>query len=469
MQLNALDAVLSILILGVLTVLSTSPADPEEDVETTTSGADEAARIRADFRAVEGWDCSQPKNMQTVQTRSALRNCVGQTKATDQRNATFLLLQKADYMRVRGQRCVMTRTMIPLFCGTYDHQTLLGPLLEIANPVALAADECKEMYKTKKWTDPKGREHPLHRNRLSQLYYEEAGESLIGTPHSGCQGGRFYSKSYKKWFDSIVAPTIVKIHLEDVDLTIDADGTVVTDRTQVRLPCKDEDEECVTDTGTYVWDLPRQKDQCQLFKTREVRGIVVKNDEGVETFISQDGAMVRLILKRPMSLCGQLVYYTNYKKLMLSDALHEPLFQRKLDLAEMSTITYANQQDGFLYGTLTEYIQKELKSVLQNECRRDERRRGTAYAAIAAEQKAAVDGETSALGNSWFTTASGEAWYRYKCKQVVALAREKEFCYSSIPVELSKADFDQYLRWRGLDPKVVTPDKINFFIEPHTH
>jgi hypothetical protein len=57
-------------------------------------------------------------------------------------------------------------------------------------------------------------------------------------------------------------------------------------------------------------------------------------------------------------------------------------------------------------------------------CHRSQQQKLTAYAFLAAEQRIQIDEQTAALGGGKFVTASGEAWFVYMCKTMVARARE---------------------------------------------
>jgi hypothetical protein len=119
------------------------------------------------------------------------------------------------------------------------------------------------------------------------------------------------------------------------------------------------------------------------------------------------------------------------------------------------------------------------------DCERAALIRGQAYARLAAEQRAASDGETTALGGGWFATAAGDAWYRYYCRLIWVQARHTSQCYSALPVILSSSDLQRYYTDRDLDlPKRINPKvgrggnqqeegeetkEIMFFLEPHTH
>jgi hypothetical protein len=134
--------------------------------------------------------------------------------------------------------------------------------------------------------------------------------------------------------------------------------------------------------------------------------------------------MMRLVQEEPFVACGGLVYKTNYDRLFLTAELENEYFQTPVHPSEMSTITYVNVQDDYLFGTLTEYIRKEFTGLVRRRCRQHQEDRARAFASLAAEQRATVDGESTALGGGLFATAAGEAWYRYRCRNVTVLAAE---------------------------------------------
>jgi hypothetical protein len=258
-------------------------------------------------------------------------------------------------------------------------------------------------------------------------------------------------------------------------------------RSQSILPCLAGREACALSTGTWLWKRPSEKDSCPYYLARKVVGIQVEgmeNDRRVETFLSTDGSMVRLMKKPGIVACNHLLHPTNYENLFLTKALDEPLFQRRVHPGEMSIMTYVNIQDEFLYGVLTDYIKEEFRTLVWRSCQRDLERRAQAYASLAAEQRATLDGETTSLGNGWFATASGEAWYKYQCRETKVLATDLPICYSALPVILSTEDRKRYIHDRKIeappsstavaskeptDAEILTGLPTQFFVEPHTH
>jgi hypothetical protein len=386
-----------------------------------------------------------------------------------QKEVKYILLQRAEHIEVTGYHCYITETVLPMYCGNYDHQTLATPLVKIEKEITASPENCWKMWHKKKWTSPGGsRTFDIKVNRTTEIFYESTGNTEMGRHHVDCVGGDYWSHDHRQVFGGMVVPRYLKVLIEPIRLQLDQAGRVVVANTQQSLPCRDKEESCLVAGGTYVWRSPPRAQRCHLYRTRLTKGIVVRNEDGESTYMSQDNSLVRLVVGEPYSECSQLVYSTNYAKLYLSTAFDEPLFSRKLGLMEFSTATYFNQQDGFLFGELTQFIQDELRAVNRHECEKDEKRRGRAYAQMAAEHRAIQDGETTALGDGWFTTAAGEAWYRYKCRNITVLTRDTNRCYSALPVDLWHHDKELYCQARGL-PANGTNTTLEFFLEPHTH
>jgi hypothetical protein len=102
---------------------------------------------------------------------------------------------------------------------------------------------------------------------------------------------------------------------------------------------------------------------------------VVKGSNGTETFISRDGSMIQLILRRPAQLCGEATgFRTNYENLYLMEEIYGDQVSDTLPLGEVSTITYANQQDGFLYGEMSAHVKAEFGALLKFNCRQEQHR-----------------------------------------------------------------------------------------------
>ena len=86
--------------------------------------------------------------------------------------------------------------------------------------------------------------------------------------------------------------------------------------------------------------------------------------------MSTDGSLVRLVKKNAVSMCGRVVYRTNYKHLYLVPYPTSEPFTRQVEPESMSTSTYVRNRDDYLYNNTLEMIEQEFQGVLNNDCQR---------------------------------------------------------------------------------------------------
>jgi hypothetical protein len=53
-------------------------------------------------------------------------------------NVSYVLLQKVPRVRFKIRTCKLVQTVVPLYCGHYDHQTFVTPLAEWGVPSKVA-------------------------------------------------------------------------------------------------------------------------------------------------------------------------------------------------------------------------------------------------------------------------------------------------------------------------------------------
>jgi hypothetical protein len=167
---------------------------------------------------------------------------------------------------------------------------------------------------------------------------------------------------------------------------------------------------------------------------------------GTETFISRDGSIIRLILWRPAQLCGEATgFRTNYDNLYLMDEIYANQVSDTLPLGEVSTITYANQQDGFLFGEMSAHVKAEFGALLEFNCRQEQHRERSPLGSLGKEERPHMDGYTVALEEGWFVTYAGELMYHYSCRPIIVVGRDNEACYSALPIDRrgSEADYQE--------------------------
>jgi hypothetical protein len=123
--------------------------------------------------------------------------------------------------------------------------------------------------------------------------------------------------------------------------------------------------------------------------------------------------MIPLILRRLTQLCGEATgFRTNYENLYLMDEIYGDQVSDTLPLGEVSTITYANQQDGFLFREMS-LVKAEFGALLEFNCRQEQHRERSPLGSKGKEERPHMDGYTVELEEGWFLTYAGELMYHY--------------------------------------------------------
>jgi hypothetical protein len=247
----------------------------------------------------------------------------------------------------------------------------------------------------------------------------------------------------------------------------------VVNNDQIRIGCRDTDLSCIYSGGTIFWTAPTVLERCRFHQIRRSSGIVVTGSNGTETFISRDKSMIRLILWRPTKLCGEATSFrTNYNNLYLMDEIYADQVSDNLPLGEVSTITYANQPDGFLFGEMSAHVKAELRALLEFNCRQEQHRERSPLGSLGKEECPHMDGYTVALEEGWFVTYPGELMYHYSCRPIIVVGRDDELCYSALPIDLIIEDQKRITENRGDEQTKgtngVTTHTMGYFLEPHT-
>ena len=114
----------------------------------------------------------------------------------------------------------------------------------------------------------------------------------------------YKGNSYK----NMVVSANRKIHLSIEEAILHKDNSIEMIRRDVQLNCLASKGECITQQGTFLWEKPTLLQQCPLFQARvRVTGILIKNELNVETFISTDGSMIRMVLTGQLKVCNSTI------------------------------------------------------------------------------------------------------------------------------------------------------------------
>ncbi len=417
---------------------------------------------------VVAYDCSDPRDIQPLRAQSQRHSCAIPAEPTDQREVTIGLLQRSDKLRLPVHHCRIQKTTFPYYCGVWSHGVFVHPWVKFLENIYIPLAECNRMWDTLAYVDPKGTHHPLLVNGTVTVQYNIAGSTVFSHNSISCVG-EDYTHAGTVYHGMMVSAQL-RITLETIPATVTEDERVHLARSDRILSCPMASKHCVTHTsGTYFWYPPSGIDACRFFQIRQSQGILITDQFGVDTFMSTDGSLIRLLVEDSLSRCDQVIYSTNYPKLFvtLEPSASDSAFRRPLHPDDYSFYTYANQQDSWLYGYLTNYIRKEFHSVHYQNCQQRLVESHLSYDTLLAEQHGSVDGDTAALGGGWFVTTGGEAWFKHRCRRILVTARKSTRCFSSLPVSMMDADLHRYLSFRNISLTTYN-NTLEFFVEPHS-
>jgi len=377
----------------------------------------------------DAYDCSWPDKIQDV-GYSVMTNCITDRRIVKTKNVTYQLLQKERHLRAEGWTCKMEKTKTVTYCGVYDHQTTYDPQTFYDFAVPVSASLCRDMWLTKSFNGPREKVFPLQINSINNIDYFEVGRSYIEHGEVKCEGSDFQltvGGSDVTLHRAVVAIKL-KIYLQEEGMMID-DQEVIAHSTQVRLPCPPISGQCQTMTGTYVWTVPT--DRCELAVTRTVTGTVATNSLGQEVFMSTDGSLTRFVKRPTVQRCNRIVHSTNYADWYLYPVDNPQPFERKIAPGSMSTVTFVQNRDDFLFSYTADAIKREFMSVIKGDCERQEQ-----LSRLSWYMQLKEPGITTwLLGNGTFATSNGEVIYQYGCRALKVRARETTECYQALPVE----------------------------------
>ena len=418
------------------------------------------------------YDCSQPQSRIALQPPGP-EACEDRVDLAKQEGATYVVLQRAQFRRMTVRSCHGMEAVTSYFCGSHDHMTMIVQLSHGPRPIQIASSDCQRYWDNMQYVVDRRDAAPITlsvgTNYLQYMLRGRLFPSDSGTNYH-CNGDKAWIGEIEQY--QVVSVANVILTLREEDATADEHGKVIISRTSTILPCLAHEEKCVDTSRTYIWS--QDASVCQLFQTRVVTGIRVSTDDAdtnrpaVSMFLSTDGSMIRLKMKAPVSECGAVTYPTNYKRLFLSANVDAAPFQLHLPPAEMSITTYANQQDDFLWGRMTAYIREEFHAVMRRDCLRARREDRAAYAQLAAEHRAVLDGETTALGAGQFATAAGEVWYQYRCRTLNVTERAADLCYAALPVTLHGVDAERLATAAALPGTRLPEHHKPMFLEAHS-
>ena len=423
-----------------------------------------------ELRKLKAYDCSRPTDRRAVALPDQ-ENCHHDTdQVVDVKEETLLLLQRVQRQQITATRCRVHKAYLTTYCGTYDHQTVVPTWSHFNRELSVSAEECRQLWSTAKYEVKVSslagggkKTFPLSLNGTTTFRHYPVGKTEVSTDHVTCTGERLDA------INRLVQFATYTVELHQVPVLMSPGGELTNYLTQRLLPCTVGAGLCqVPGDGMYVWTPTTWAHLCPLFEARQFKGLRTTGATGKTVIMSTDGSMIRVLIKDQLSMCGQLVHPTNYDMLYISSALQASEFRRPLPEREFSLTTYVNQQDGFLFEKVKGMIHREHNSVLRNACEVATGSVSRQYLQAATRQRAALDGQTLALGNGYFATPAGEGFYRYKCREITVYAQDTAQCRDALPVQLQAKDLRQYLQGHPPATSETETATPQFYIEPHS-
>ena len=469
--------------------LKSQLAHAEDILRNTPTQTKTNEPIKPSDLVFDGMDCSRPLNKQAVIPIEA-KDCATPAVATNMVNATYVILQKALFLRQKAYLCNFRYSQVTLYCGVYDHQTLNPRLTHWNLPVEMSPLDCM-----KAWQDRKYRDFTLQRNGKVSAFEDTIGKTW--TTDEGevkCQGEKGIVKvpSQKDRETKFIQQNRMvqfrqyDMALMEVDIKVDFHtGKVYPSGTGLVLNCDYDDGGCIGDSGVYTWGRKSGTDYCPYYQARISTGADVTSGEGT-AFIS-DHSLIRLVHREPIKVCGNFeIRSTQFPRLFLASerlTKYGPhSFSQQLAPQELAPMLYSNVKTDFSYHYLGTYVTKKFKELMVEECKARKLRESAVFSNSAAEQRIFSEGESAYIGNSFFVTASGEMYWQYQCLPLKATFRyTKDVCYNALPVNLAKPLHERFVK-----SHIQLPDfagminasafghsnkdlhAIEFFLEPRT-
>ena len=441
------------------------PAAPTEDDTPTDSSTPKAVEPLfpgGSVREFAAYNCQQPQDLEAVRPPSHA-SCHRERPIVAQEDKTILLMQEVPHLRIAAKKCAARWSSIPLFCGNYDHQTVLTSDIRLNRPLQIHPDDCRGYHRDRKYVvvtqvsddETNTREFDLVINATNQLSYDQKGKTWLDTSEVQCTGAEYYSRSAQKNIENVVEWSNIDLSLDEEPLMVDKKGKVVAFMDQRSLPeeCSPSRGECVMNDATYVWTPPHALEECRLFVTRRLSGKIVTtwdasagvDGESISVFID-DERMVRLVLTGTASRCERPVRTTDYDNLFVYEDADDPDFKdRLIDPKDVSLHTYGSNRDAWLANYFQDSFETYVQGLLVTMCEERLKEDRQQYALATAEQMARKTGETISLGGGLFATSAGEVFHRYRCEPLPVYGIDLDKCFDALPVALQPQDKARYL------------------------
>ena len=407
------------------------------------------------WRNLQGYDCGSPADKKAVYVAPHHAACDDLGVNDDkEEEVEVVVAQRIHYQRVQAEECKLVTSDLGFYCGTYDHETAVTDLFKDGIHRTVSTTACRKAHRTGYYTteDLQPVKRQVFINATTTWNYDLVGKHSDG---SECIGGYYKppgaTGNYE--FNNVVIMRHVSFTMSELTLHIKG-KSVIDARTQTLTSCDGGRQDCETKGRTLIWSMPPNTDKgrCMLRTAKKVRGTMRTDAQGQKTFISHEAGF-RFRLKEPVYECGSSVFPTEFPDLVVTQVLDNEGINQPLPAEELSSVLYAHVQDAYLDGKSEDAFKSLAGRTRAQECKRQREERKLGFGTLAAEQRAAIDGETIRFGDGLYATASGEVWYTVACKPVTVLAVDRDDCFTGVPVVFSsQEDLMWFYTSRGETP-----------------
>ena len=479
--------------------MTTQEARDESSALGPNQGRGVLSKAETADREYDAYDCSQPSDLKIVRPPES-HKCDKSTnvKILSEEKKEYLILQETPSTESTAWQCRLRRTSLPMFCGHYDHQTLLTNSVQISEPLLLSEEHCRKIVSTKQYTvrvqpgddEYYDKDFEVTLNTVNRVKYHAFGKTTVEYDEVECEGAHGFQHRDPKTDEVTILKDMVVLHVDELEVTevkilVTPSGTVtLLDEEQV-LPesCSFGQGGCARRRGTWFWAQLTEDAKCRMFQTRKATGLEFEAGtvDGKKIIFVDDTRQVRLERKAKTTRCGRTVYKTNYEEIFLAEVLDAPeVFYRLVPSREMKWDIFVKVQADWMDNDLKTGMMQYAGQVSIMLCEIEKREEIKRFSLLSAQQAAAERGGVIPLGLGRFARASGEAWHVFRCRPVIVLGEDKKECYSALPVQLGRQDRkrrvrieeaqQQHLLRMGLHQEQMVPlSELQFFMEPLTH
>jgi hypothetical protein len=175
-------------------------------------------------RQVIAYDCGSPSGIQAYDTSERNHWCdlnplldVTNTDIT-MTNISYVLLQKVPRVRIKIRTCKVTKTVVPMYCGHYDHQTMVTPLAKWGVPCKVPVHHCQQWWLNKEYNSAVSSRQPLMVNATAIILVETVGRTWVTEDGEvKCKGEKFDYEG-KHYEDLVISHQIAITLVEDTAL-----------------------------------------------------------------------------------------------------------------------------------------------------------------------------------------------------------------------------------------------------------